>query len=155
MKKKPHWTELCQQAAVEQDHEKLMELINEITRFWTKKRSGSDPRPPSRASQPCAKKPVARSELTSSNRNEPCGNRHTTDRRIARSTTCGNQSRSPLHSRHIPPQRDCYRAYLRRCRLLRVRSDRIGSWKVHRISSFKCPIQPPKVLVVGYFELQF
>jgi hypothetical protein len=29
MKDKPHWTELCQRASVEQDHEKLMELINE------------------------------------------------------------------------------------------------------------------------------
>jgi hypothetical protein len=33
MKDKPHWTELCQQTSVEQDHEKLMELIKEITRL--------------------------------------------------------------------------------------------------------------------------
>jgi hypothetical protein len=30
MKGNPHWMELCQQASVEQDHENLMELINEI-----------------------------------------------------------------------------------------------------------------------------
>jgi len=32
MKDKPHWMELCQQASVEQDPEKLMDLITEITR---------------------------------------------------------------------------------------------------------------------------
>ena len=37
MKDKPHWMELCQQAAVEQDPEKLMVLINEITRLLDEK----------------------------------------------------------------------------------------------------------------------
>jgi len=29
---KEHWVRLCEQAAVEQDHEKLLKLVNEITR---------------------------------------------------------------------------------------------------------------------------
>ena len=33
MEDKPHCRELCQQASVEQDLEKLMELIKEITRL--------------------------------------------------------------------------------------------------------------------------
>src|SRR6266849_5036001 len=46
--------------AVEQDHEKLMELINEITRLLDEKEERLRPDPPRRASQPCAKTPVAR-----------------------------------------------------------------------------------------------
>jgi hypothetical protein len=37
MKDKPHWMKLCQQASVEQDPEKLMELITEITRLLDEK----------------------------------------------------------------------------------------------------------------------
>jgi hypothetical protein len=37
MKDKPHWVELCQQASVEQDPEKLMELVKEITRLLDEK----------------------------------------------------------------------------------------------------------------------
>jgi hypothetical protein len=37
MKDKPHWMELCQQASVEQDPEKLMELVKEITRLLDEK----------------------------------------------------------------------------------------------------------------------
>ena len=37
MKDKPRWQELCRQAAVEQDPEKFMELIAEITRLLDKK----------------------------------------------------------------------------------------------------------------------
>ena len=37
MKDKPHWMELCQQASVEQDAEKLMELIQEINRILDEK----------------------------------------------------------------------------------------------------------------------
>jgi|GraSoi2013_100cm_1033763.scaffolds.fasta_scaffold569974_1 hypothetical protein len=32
-KTKDHWMELCEQAAVEQDSEKLMKLVNEINRM--------------------------------------------------------------------------------------------------------------------------
>ena len=32
-KTKDHWVELCEQAAVEQDSEKLMKLVNEINRM--------------------------------------------------------------------------------------------------------------------------
>ena len=37
MKDKPHWMKLCQQASVEQDPEKLMELVAEITRLLDEK----------------------------------------------------------------------------------------------------------------------
>jgi len=37
MKDKPHWMKLCQQASVEQDPEKLMKLITEITRLLDEK----------------------------------------------------------------------------------------------------------------------
>ena len=50
MKDKQHWMELCQQASVEQDPEKLLELVNEINRLLEEKeerlknlRTGSDP----------------------------------------------------------------------------------------------------------------
>jgi hypothetical protein len=33
MKDNPHWMELCEQASVEQDPERLMELIREIHRL--------------------------------------------------------------------------------------------------------------------------
>jgi hypothetical protein len=46
MKDKTHWTELCQRASVEQDHEKLMELINEITRLLDEKETRLRPAPP-------------------------------------------------------------------------------------------------------------
>jgi len=46
MKDKPHWTELCQQASVEQDHGKLMELIKEITRLLDEKEERIRPTPP-------------------------------------------------------------------------------------------------------------
>jgi hypothetical protein len=46
MKDKPHWTELCEQASVEQDHEKLMELINEINRLLDDKEQRLRPAPP-------------------------------------------------------------------------------------------------------------
>ncbi len=36
-KTKDHWVELCEQAAVEQDSEKLLELINEIDRMLAEK----------------------------------------------------------------------------------------------------------------------
>ena len=36
-KTKDHWMELCEQAAVEQDSEKLLELINEIDRMLDEK----------------------------------------------------------------------------------------------------------------------
>jgi hypothetical protein len=49
MKDKPQWTELCQQASVEQDHEKLMELINEITRLLDEKETRLRPTPPNLA----------------------------------------------------------------------------------------------------------
>ena len=39
MKDKPHWMKLCQQASVEQDPEKLMELITEITRLLDEKQT--------------------------------------------------------------------------------------------------------------------
>ena len=37
MKDKPHWMKLCQQASVEPDPEKLMELITEVTRLLDEK----------------------------------------------------------------------------------------------------------------------
>ena len=37
MKDKPYWMELCQQASVEQDPEKLMELVREINRLLDEK----------------------------------------------------------------------------------------------------------------------
>ncbi len=37
MKDKERWMRLCELAAVEQDHEKLMELISEITRLLDEK----------------------------------------------------------------------------------------------------------------------
>ena len=37
MKDKERWRELCEQAAVEQDPEKLMELVAEITRLLDEK----------------------------------------------------------------------------------------------------------------------
>jgi hypothetical protein len=49
LKDKPHWTELCQQASVEQDHEKLMELIKEITRLLDEKEERIRPTPPRKA----------------------------------------------------------------------------------------------------------
>jgi hypothetical protein len=36
-KTKEHWMELCEQAAVEQDHERLMKLVNEIDRMLEEK----------------------------------------------------------------------------------------------------------------------
>ncbi len=84
MKDEPPWTELCQQAASEQDHGKLMELIDEITRHLDEKDGRLRPAP---RSQPGAKKPVARSELVSSNTNAWRGNRNTTDRTEGLPTT--------------------------------------------------------------------
>jgi hypothetical protein len=46
MKDNPHWMELCQQASVEQDHEKLMQLINEINRLLDDKEQRLRPAPP-------------------------------------------------------------------------------------------------------------
>lgn len=50
MKDKQYWMELCQQASVEQDSERLLELVNEINRLLEEKeerlknlRRGSDP----------------------------------------------------------------------------------------------------------------
>ena len=37
MKDKEHWLELCEQAAVEQDPKKLMELVEEINRLLAEK----------------------------------------------------------------------------------------------------------------------
>jgi hypothetical protein len=37
MKDNPHWMQLCEQASVEQDPEKLMELIQEINRLLDEK----------------------------------------------------------------------------------------------------------------------
>ena len=37
MKDKEHWMELCQQAAVEQDPKRLMELVEEINRLLEEK----------------------------------------------------------------------------------------------------------------------
>jgi hypothetical protein len=37
MKDKEHWLELCEQAAVEQDPKKLMELVEEINRLLQEK----------------------------------------------------------------------------------------------------------------------
>jgi hypothetical protein len=37
MRDKPYWMELCQQALVEQDPEKLMELVREINRLLDEK----------------------------------------------------------------------------------------------------------------------
>ena len=42
----PHWMELCQQASAEQDHEKLLELINEINRLLDDKGQRLRPAPP-------------------------------------------------------------------------------------------------------------
>ena len=39
MKDKPHWMELCQQAAVEQDPKKLLDLVTEINRLLDEKQS--------------------------------------------------------------------------------------------------------------------
>ena len=36
-KTKEHWMELCEQAAVEQDHERLMKLVNEIDQMLEEK----------------------------------------------------------------------------------------------------------------------
>ena len=38
MKDKPHWMELCQQASVEQDPKKLLELITEVNRLLDEER---------------------------------------------------------------------------------------------------------------------
>jgi hypothetical protein len=46
MKDKPHWAELCQRASAEQDHEKLMKLISEITRLLDEKETQLRPAPP-------------------------------------------------------------------------------------------------------------
>jgi hypothetical protein len=40
MKDKEHWQELCSQAAVEQNREKLMKLVAEITRLLDEKQRG-------------------------------------------------------------------------------------------------------------------
>jgi hypothetical protein len=54
MKDKPHWMELCQQASVEQDPEKLMELVKEINRLLDDKEKRLRREPQRRtASQPC------------------------------------------------------------------------------------------------------
>jgi hypothetical protein len=45
MKDQPHWTELCRQASVEQDHEKLMVLIEEITHLLDEKETRLRPAP--------------------------------------------------------------------------------------------------------------
>jgi hypothetical protein len=37
MQNKPHWMDLCQQASVEQDPEKLIELITEINHLLAEK----------------------------------------------------------------------------------------------------------------------
>ncbi len=37
MKNKEHWMELCEQAAVEQDAERLLELVQEINRLLEEK----------------------------------------------------------------------------------------------------------------------
>jgi hypothetical protein len=39
MKDKARWMELCEQAAVEQDPKKLMELVTEINRLLLEKKS--------------------------------------------------------------------------------------------------------------------
>ena len=44
--KDDHWTELCQQASVEEDPEKLMHLINEINRLLDDKERRPRPEPP-------------------------------------------------------------------------------------------------------------
>jgi hypothetical protein len=62
--------------------EKYAESIGKIARYGSEQTIDVG----STASQPCAKKPAARSELISSGRNEPCGNRHTIGRMIGRST---------------------------------------------------------------------
>ena len=49
MKDKPHWMELCQQASVEQDHEKLMKLIEEINRLLEEKEERLRPERPRKA----------------------------------------------------------------------------------------------------------
>jgi hypothetical protein len=46
--------ELCQQASVEQDPEKPLELIQEINRLLDEKEERLRREPPRRASQPCA-----------------------------------------------------------------------------------------------------
>jgi hypothetical protein len=47
MKDKEHWTELCRQAAVEQDPKKLLLLVTEINRLLAEKqdRLGRIPKP--------------------------------------------------------------------------------------------------------------
>jgi hypothetical protein len=47
MKDKEHWTELCRQAAVEQDPKKMLQLVTEINRLLAEKqdRLGRVPKP--------------------------------------------------------------------------------------------------------------
>ena len=48
MQNKPHWIDLCQQASVEQDPEKLIELITEINHLLDERKNGCDRRTASR-----------------------------------------------------------------------------------------------------------
>jgi ribosomal protein S18 len=41
-KREQRWRELCAQAAVEQDPEKLMQLVTEITRLLGKQQEGAE-----------------------------------------------------------------------------------------------------------------
>lgn len=49
MKDKPPWTALCQQASVEQDQEKFMALIEEISRLLDEKEARLRSVPPSKS----------------------------------------------------------------------------------------------------------
>lgn len=40
---KEHWVQLCEQAAVEQDHEKLLKLVNEISSALDEKEQRLEP----------------------------------------------------------------------------------------------------------------
>jgi hypothetical protein len=44
-KREQRWRELCAQAAVEQDPEKLMQLVTEITRLLGKEQGGAKANP--------------------------------------------------------------------------------------------------------------
>jgi hypothetical protein len=50
MKDNPRWEELCKQATVEQDPEKLMELVKEIDRLLDEKHERLVKGPPKEAS---------------------------------------------------------------------------------------------------------
>jgi hypothetical protein len=50
MKDNPRWQELCRQAAVEQDPEKLLELVKEIDRLLDEKHKRLVNGPPKEAS---------------------------------------------------------------------------------------------------------